>query len=187
MKLFNAIILLTITTILFITGCSNENEVKIKSIDDVDVESLKEYSGTYVGDNSNVITIISKLAGGETFKHIDLSGEMIKATYGFNEGSLSEDEILSYWVDGTKVDRKNFYFNAIYLTILVPNAKEYHFKVDNSMVSVSRERMVEVLSEKLSDFPNEENIWDEKIVSGFLDKNLGEIKELAKNYQQFFE
>lgn len=92
--------------------------MKIKSIDDVDVESLKEYSGTYVGDNSNVYIIISRLAGGETIKHLDLSAEIIKTTYGYNEGSFSEDEILEYWFDGTNVNRNNFYFNVMYLTSL---------------------------------------------------------------------
>lgn len=53
------------------------------------------------------------------------------------------------------------------------------------MLSVSKERIVEVLSEKLTDFPNEENIWDEKTVSKFLVENFETIKDLANNYQHF--
>ncbi|WP_171050937.1 DUF4825 domain-containing protein [Bacillus sp. BHET2] len=188
--IFNKMLgMLILTLMVLLTGCGSnpEKQADITSIEDVSMDTLKENSGTYVGDNSKVQAILQELPGGETIKEIDLSGEMVKVTYGYKEGKLSENDVNEYWFDGTNVNRKNFYFNAIYLTLLVPNAKEYHFTVDESMVSVTRDKMVAGLSKEFSDFPKEENIWDKKTVASFIDKHQGKLTEMATKYQTFFE
>lgn len=83
-KLFGMLIL---TLMIFLSGCAAnpEKEADITSIDDVSVDTLKENSGTYVGDNSKVQAILQELPGAETIKEIDLSGEMVKVTYGYEE------------------------------------------------------------------------------------------------------
>ena len=80
------------------------------------------------------------MPGGETFKEIDLHNKTPKIMYGTKEGSLSEDEILKYWFDGKDTLEKNFLYNAIYLTILIPNAGGYSFKIDDQKFSVSRKK-----------------------------------------------
>ncbi len=190
MKFLKAMMVLMVASLLIIAGCSQESkQPKIKTIDDVNVETLKEYSGTYVGDNSKVQHLLQDLAGGETIKELELTGGKINVTYGYSGDSLTEKEFNKYWFKGENVDKKNFYFNAIYLTILVPNAKGYQFKVEDSKstITVSREKMVSVLSKQLTNFPKGENIKDQQELSKFLDKNKGKIKELASKHYQLFD
>lgn len=139
MNYFKVLFCLILLILVGITGCSLKEEVT--SINTVDVKELKDHSGTYVGDNSNVVTIVRALPGGETFKEIDLHNKTPKIIYGTKEDSLSEDEMLKYWFDNKNTLEKNFLYNAIYLTILVPNAQGYSFKVDNQKFSVSRKEM----------------------------------------------
>jgi hypothetical protein len=122
MKYFKVFFCLILLLLVGITGCSQKEEVT--SINTVDVKKLKERSGTYVGNNSNVVAIVRDLPGGETFKEIDLHNKTLKITYGTKAGSLSEDETLKYWFDGKNTLEKNFLYNAIYLAILVPNAQD---------------------------------------------------------------
>ncbi len=70
MKYFKVFFCLILLLLVGITGCSQKEEVT--SINTVDVKKLKERSGTYVGNNSNVVAIVRDLPGGETFKEIDL-------------------------------------------------------------------------------------------------------------------
>lgn len=98
MKYFKVLFCLILLLLVGIAGCSSKEEVT--SINTVDVQKLKEHSGTYVGDNSNVLAIVRALPGGETFKEIDLHNKTPKIIYGTKEGSLSEDETLKYWFDG---------------------------------------------------------------------------------------
>ncbi|WP_187443196.1 DUF4825 domain-containing protein [Rossellomorea aquimaris] len=189
MMIFNKLVsMLFLSLMVFLTGCASNNEKSnITSIEDVNVDMLKENSGTYVGDNSKVSAILQELPGGETIQEIDLSGEMVKVIYGNKEGSLPESDVDEFWFDGNHADRKNFYYNAIYLTLLVPNAQEYHFQVDESMVSVSRDKMVKNLQDEFEAFPTGKAIWDKKTVSEFIDEHNGKLTEMATKYQTFFE
>ncbi|MCA1064066.1 DUF4825 domain-containing protein [Rossellomorea sp. AcN35-11] len=188
MKVFKGRAICFLCILLSITGCAAfNNQSNITSIEDVQVDTLQEKTGTYVGDNSKVSSILEELPGGETIKEVDLSDEMVKVTYGHEEGNLSEGEVNEFWFDGNHVDRKYFYYNAIYLTLLVPNAKEFHFSVDDSELTVSRERMVTNLRHEFKDFPKDEAVWDGKAVSRFIGKHNGKLTEMATKYQTFFE
>ncbi|MBN8211139.1 DUF4825 domain-containing protein [Bacillus sp. NTK071] len=173
--------------ILLLSGCSvaSQDKPDIKAIEDVKIDAILAYSGTYVGDNSNISALLRELAGGETVNHLDLTGEKISVTYGVDE-SISQESFDSHWFNGQNSEHKNFYFNAIYLTILVPNAKEYSFRIEGSDVSVTRERMVEVLSKKFNKFPEEDEIWDEKVVEEFVKSHQDEIEEMGKNDEKYF-
>ncbi|KIP28927.1 hypothetical protein BG10_6040 [Bacillus thuringiensis serovar morrisoni] len=76
----NMIVMLTI--FLFITACSNGE--RIKDIYDVRSDDFKKYTGTYVGNNSDVVAIINHLSGGGTVQSISLENENIKVNYGVN-------------------------------------------------------------------------------------------------------
>lgn len=193
MKGLKIIIFLTLTTVLFMTGCMKNPEIQenqIKTIEDIKLETFNDQIGTKVGENFKVIKILGQLPGGETLKELSLSNAMIKATYGFSKDVISEEILLKYWFDENDTLEKNFLFNATLLTILVPNAKEYHLKVDKSSFSVSRDEMVSVLSEKLVDFPTEKEIWEKETVEKFLKKNKETIDKLVNSAEfrnQFFE
>ncbi|MBV6735915.1 DUF4825 domain-containing protein [Priestia megaterium] len=188
MKYFKVFFCLILLILVSITGCSQKEEVT--SINNVDVKKLKDHSGTYVGDNSNVVAIIGTLPGGETFKEIDLHNKTPKIMYGTKEGSLSEDEILKYWFDGKDTLEKNFLYNAIYLTILIPNAGGYSFKIDDQKFSVSRQEMKQFISKNIQTLPDSNELFDKEKAQQFIDYNKEKINKTAKSAairQQFFK
>ncbi|AEN90440.1 hypothetical protein BMWSH_3558 [Priestia megaterium WSH-002] len=187
MKYFKVLFCLILLLLVGIAGCSSKEEVT--SINTVDVQKLKEHSGTYVGDNSNVLAIVRALPGGETFKEIDLHNKTPKIIYGTKEGSLSEDETLKYWFDGKNTLEKNFLYNAIYLTILIPNAEGYSFKIDDQKFSVSREEMKQFISKNIQTLPDSNELFDKEKAQQFIN-NKEKINKAVKSAairQQFFK
>ncbi|MDU9690059.1 DUF4825 domain-containing protein [Priestia aryabhattai] len=187
MKYFKVLFCLILLLLVGIAGCSSKEEVT--SINTVDVQKLKEHSGTYVGDNSNVLAIARALPGGETFKEIDLHNKTPKIIYGTKEGSLSEDETLKYWFDGKNTLEKNFLYNAIYLTILIPNAEGYSFKIDDQKFSVSREEMKQFISKNIQTLPDSNELFDKEKAQQFIN-NKEKINKAVKSAairQQFFK
>ncbi|MEQ7803683.1 DUF4825 domain-containing protein [Priestia megaterium] len=188
MKYFKVLFCLILLLLVGITGCSSKEEVT--SINTVDVQKLKEHSGTYVGDNSNVLAIVRALPGGETFKEIDLHNKTPKIIYGTKEGSLSEDETLKYWFDGKNTLEKNFLYNAIYLTILIPNAEGYSFEINDQKFSVSREEMKQFISDNIKTLPDSNELFDKEKAQQFIDDNKEKINKTVKSTairQQFFK
>ncbi|MED3729540.1 DUF4825 domain-containing protein [Priestia filamentosa] len=188
MKYFRVLSLLVLFTFVGLTGCSQKESVT--SISNVKEKHLKEYSGTYVGDNSKVMAIVQSLPGGETLKDLDLHNKSLRVTYGYNDGSLSEDDILQYWFDGKKTLEKNFLYNAIYLTILVPNAQSYSFEVDNQSFSISRKEMSTFISKNIDSLPSSDELLKEKKAQDFIDRNTKKIDSMVESkdsLKQFFK
>jgi len=188
MKYFKALFCLILLICVGVVGCSQKEQMT--SISSVDTKEVKKYSGTYVGDNSNVIAIVQALPGGDTFKKIDLENKMVKVTYGDVGGDLSKDEILKYWFDGQDTLKKNFFYNAIYLTLLVPNAKSYNFNVDDQSFSVSREEMEKFISKHINFLPDSNELFQKEKAQQYIDDNKEKINdtvESKKLREQFFK
>ncbi|MCU4920943.1 DUF4825 domain-containing protein [Bacillus cereus] len=180
MKYMHRNVVVMLTIFLFITACSNGE--RIKEISDVEPDNFKKYAGTYVGNNSDVVAIVNHLPGGETFQSISLENESIKVNYGAKgNGTLTEEMVETYWLDSKDTMKKNFLFNAIYLAILVPNAKSYEFQVENKNFTIKREEILSILYEKFDKFPKENDIWDKKEVVKFLNENNEEIRMLMND------
>jgi len=187
MKYFKALFCLILLICVGIAGCSQKEQMT--SINNVDTKEVKKHSGTYVGDNSNVIAIVQALPGGDTFKEIDLQNKTVKVTYGAAGGALSKDEILKYWFDGQDTLKKNFFYNAIYLTLLVPNAESYNFNVDNRSFSVSREEMEKFISKHIKSLPDSNELFQKEKAQQYIDDNKEKINDTveSKNLrEQFF-
>ncbi|XXM70624.1 DUF4825 domain-containing protein [Lysinibacillus sphaericus] len=186
MKRMTAFFLMLLAAALVLAACSEPaHKVKITKIENVNMEKLKEMTGTYVGDNNKVYSIIQSLPGGETVKGIDLSGERIKVSYGLEEGSrISEEQFNKYWFNGENVDKQNFYFNAIYLALLVPNAKGFSFEIEDSSLDITRQQVEKELKEEFKDFPD---MNDKEAVTKFIEKNKAKLKELASEEYQAFQ
>ncbi|MGX5470019.1 DUF4825 domain-containing protein [Bacillus toyonensis] len=185
MKYMHRNVLVMLTIFLFMTACSNGE--RIKDISDVRSDDFKKYTGTYVGNNSDVVAIVKNLPGGGTVQSISLENESIKVNYGVKEsGTLTEEMIETYWFDGKDTMKKNFLFNAIYLVILVPNAKAYEFQMENKNFKITREEMLSILHRKFDDFPKEKDIWDKNKVIKFFKGNEEKIKMLVndKDFRQ---
>ncbi|BCD23808.1 DUF4825 domain-containing protein [Bacillus cereus] len=180
MKYMHRNVVVMLTIFLCITACSSGE--RIKEISDVEPGDFKQYAGTYVGNNSDVVAIVNRLPGGETFQSVSLENESIKVNYGTKEnGTLTEDMVETYWFDGKDTMEKNFLFNVIYLAILVPNAKGYELQVENKNFTIKREEILSILYEKFDNFPKENDIWDKKKVVKFLNENNEEITMLMND------
>lgn len=159
MKYMHRNVVVMLTIFLFITACSSGE--RIKEISDVEPGDFKKYAGTYVGNNSDVVTIVTHLPGGETFQSINLENESIKVVYGAKgNGTLTEEMVETYWFDNKDTMEKNFLFNITYLAVLVPNAKGYEFQVENKKFMIKREEILSILYEKFDDFPKENDMWN---------------------------
>ncbi|PGZ52867.1 hypothetical protein A6E27_09450 [Bacillus cereus] len=180
MKYMHRNVVVMLTIFLCITACSKGE--RIKEISDVEPGDFNKYAGTYVGNNSDVVAIVNHLPGGETFQSVSLENESIKVNYGAKgNGPLTEDMVETYWFDGKDTIKKNFLFNAIYLAILVPNAKAFDFQVENKKFTIKREEILPILYENFNDFPKEDNIWDKKKVVKFLNDNNEKINRLVND------
>ncbi|CAM4062099.1 MULTISPECIES: DUF4825 domain-containing protein [Bacillus] len=180
MKYMHRNVVVMLTIFLCITACSSGE--RIKEISDVEPGDFKQYAGTYVGNNSDVVAIVNRLPGGETFQSVSLENESIKVNYGTKgNGTLTEDMVETYWFDGKDTMEKNFLFNVIYLAILVPNAKGYELQVENKNFTIKREEILSILYEKFDNFPKENDIWDKKKVVKFLNENNEEITMLMND------
>ncbi|HDR6312628.1 TPA: DUF4825 domain-containing protein [Bacillus cereus] len=180
MKYMHRNVVVMLTIFLFITACSSGE--RIKEISDVEPGDFKKYAGTYVGNNSDVVAIVNHLPGGDTFQSISLENESIKVNYGANgNGTLTEDMVETYWFDGKDAMEKNFLFNVIYLSILVPNAKSYEFQVENKNFMINREEILLILYAQFDDFPKENDMWDKKKVVKFLNDNNEKITMLIND------
>lgn len=185
MKYMHRNVLVMLTIFLFMTACSNGE--RIKDISDVRSDDFKKYTGTYVGNNSDVVAIVKNLPGGGTVQSISLENESIKVNYGAKEHeNLTEDMIETYWFNGKDTMKKNFLFNVIYLAVLIPNAKGYEFQVENKMFTIKREDILSILYGKFDDFLKEKDIWDKNKVIKFLKGNEEKIKMLVndKDFRQ---
>ncbi|PFB69686.1 DUF4825 domain-containing protein [Bacillus cereus] len=180
MKYMHRNVVVMLTIFLFITACSSGE--RIKEINDIEPGDFKKYSGTYVGNNADVVAIINHLPGGETFQSISLENESIKVIYGAQRnGTFTEDMVETYWFDGKDTMEKNFLFNITYLAVLVPNAKGYEFQVENKKFKIKKEEILSILYEKFNDFPKEDDIWDKKKGIKFLNDNNEKITMLMND------
>ncbi|MGH0431128.1 DUF4825 domain-containing protein [Bacillus hominis] len=189
MKYMNRIAGVMLTIFLFVTACSNGEQ--IKEISHIKSGAFKKYTGTYVGNNSDVIAIVTNLPGGETVQSLNLENENIKVEYGAKEnGNLTEEMIETYWFDGKDTMKKNFLFNAIYLAVLVPNAKGYEFQVENQNFELKREELLSILYKEFNDFPTGDQVWNKGNVMNFFYGNQEKIENLVNNKdfrKQFFD
>ncbi|RWS44883.1 DUF4825 domain-containing protein [Bacillus mycoides] len=189
MKYMNRIAGVMLTIFLFVTACSNGEQ--IKEISHIEPGAFKKYTGTYVGNNSDVIAIVTNLPGGETVQSLNFENENIKVEYGAKEnGNLTEEMIETYWFDGKDTMKKNFLFNAIYLAVLVPNAKGYEFQVENQNFELKREELLSILYKEFNDFPKGDQIWNKGNVMNFFYGNQEKIEKLVNNKdfrKQFFD
>ena len=188
MNYMNRIAGIMLTILLVVTACSNGEQ--IKEISHIEPGVFKKYTGTYVGNNSDVIAIVTNLPGGETVQSLNLENENIKVEYGAKEnGNLTEEMIETYWFDGKDTMKKNLLFNAIYLAVLVPNAKGYGFQIENQSFALKREELLPILYKEFNDLPKDDLIWNKGIVMNFFYGNQEKIEKLVNNKdfrKQFF-
>ncbi|WP_226659157.1 DUF4825 domain-containing protein [Guptibacillus hwajinpoensis] len=174
--------------LLLATGCSSgkASDQAIKTVGDVQSSSLLNDSGTYVGNNSDVLALLSHLPGGETVKKLNLSDERIAVTYEA-KGTISDEEFQNYWFSGDQNRNKTLLYNAIHLSLLVPNARGYEFYVQGKSMSMTRDEMRKILSDEFADLPSEDELMNEETASEFLTTHEGKLEKMANDYEDYFD
>lgn len=163
--------------ILLVAACSAVAHSEIKKIEDTDLDKLTKLAGTPVGDNSKVLEIVQTLPGAETMKQLDLRGEAVKVSYGAKEGSLPQGDIFAFWFDENDAMEKNFFYNAVYLALLVPNSNEYTFIIEDFSFRIEREEMISTLADRFPAFPAGEALEEEQAIADFIRSHEAEIEE----------
>lgn len=163
--------------ILLMAACSAEATGEIGKIGDTDAQAFAELAGTQVGDNSKVIEIVQLLPGAETMKELDLRGEKIRVSYGAKKDSLPQEEIFAFWFDENDAMEKNFFYNAVYLTLLVPNSNKYVLAIEDFSFTIQREEMLAALAERFPAFPAGEAANEEAAIAEFIHAHEAEIEE----------
>ncbi|WP_238532182.1 DUF4825 domain-containing protein [Planococcus antarcticus] len=131
---------------LIVSGCNTKKE-----------EDIFKFKGSYVGDNSAVINIVSQLKGAEYSKDLELKTN--EEPYGI---------ILNYdWSDSEMNYKKTAIYNATFLFALIKNADWIAFNFDNQEYKITRESLQDWYSENLSDLENESET--EKLTQRYLE------------------
>lgn len=171
---------------LLAAGCSSgeASNQAIKTVGDVQSSSLLNDSGTYVGNNSDVLALLSHLPGGETVGTLNLSDEKIAVTYEA-KGNISEEAFQNYWFSGNQNREETLFYNAIYLNLLVPNARGYEFHVQEETMSMTRDEIRMVLSDEFTDLPSEDELMNEEIVREFITTHEEKIEKMANHYEDY--
>ncbi|MFY4774585.1 DUF4825 domain-containing protein [Metabacillus sp. RGM 3146] len=162
---------------VFTAGCA-EATAKIKSIQQVDLIALKQFTGSKVGDNSTMSELLRNLAGGETVQKIDLSDSSLKVWYGKNKRDLSEKEINQFWFGDKTAIEKIFLYNAIYLALLVPNAKKIELNVGGKHFETPRDDLEQLFKEKLTGYKDHDQLSNKDSMETLLNSNQKKIQDL---------
>lgn len=180
--------LVIVFILLLVAGCSSgeASSQEIKTVGDVQLSSLLNESGTYVGNNSDVLALLSHLPGGETVEKVNLSDEKITVTYDV-KGNISDEAFQSYWFSGNQDQNKTLFYNAIHLSLLVPNARGYEFHVQEKSMSMTRDEMRMILSDEFADLPSEDELMDEETVRAFITTHEEKLEKMANNYEDYVD
>jgi Domain of unknown function (DUF4825) len=109
-----------ILALLSLLACSNKEEVNSKTIEDITFDDLSSLEETTIGNNSDVINIVSELAAGQIEKQIELTSNSLKIEYDLAKYSEEKEEAANYWYKEENQER-NMRFNSAVLFSLIPN------------------------------------------------------------------
>ncbi|APZ48811.1 DUF4825 domain-containing protein [Jeotgalibaca sp. PTS2502] len=146
MKKVTKYIFFSLLILMFINGCSSDNNEK-----NTTNENIFQYEGTLIGDNSAVINIIGQLQHSEEFNEVSLQTE--SEPYGM---TLTYNEI-----DATMIEEEyeeTVIYNATFLFALIDNAEWITFVFENDEYKITKEELQKWYGKELSEFNNEEEL-----------------------------
>lgn len=107
---------------------AREAEKKVNNISDINMEELKKYKDSYVGDNSAVINILSNLPLNTYVSELSLKTDEITVNYKENP-ALGLDDYNNFWKD--KNPNEVLEKNAALMFSLIKNTDFIEFNVEN--------------------------------------------------------
>jgi Domain of unknown function (DUF4825) len=109
-----------ILALFSLLACSNKEEENSKTIEDISFDDLSSLEETTIGNNSDVINIVSELAAGQIEKQIELTSNSLKIEYDLAKYNEEKEEAANYWYKEENQER-NVRFNSAVLFSLIPN------------------------------------------------------------------
>lgn len=161
---------------VFLTGCTAQAPEIVQP-------TWEPLIGTYVGDAMNVGKIASTVfMHGDTIDHFDLRGEVLRVIY------KNDDEALSEWFSSSISKDKAIVYNTMMGAILVPNAKGYGFEVNGVGYEITRDVLLDEMTNLFSTLPQGNEFFEETKVKAFLLKHERTIQQYAvdADYQKTF-
>lgn len=146
MKKITKYIFFSLLILLFINGCSLNNNVQNTTNEDI-----FQYEGSLIGDNSAVINIIGQLQHSEEFKEVLLQTK--KEPYGM---TITYNEIEATMIE--KEYKETAIYNATFLLALVDNAEWITFVFEDLEYKITKEELQMWYGKELSEFTNEEEL-----------------------------
>ncbi|WP_254176572.1 DUF4825 domain-containing protein [Clostridium baratii] len=107
---------------------AREAEKKVNNISDINMEELKKYKDSYVGDNSAVMNILANLPLNTYVSELSLKTDEITVNYKENP-ALGLDDYNNFWKD--KNPNEVLEKNAALMFSLIKNTDVIEFNVDN--------------------------------------------------------
>ncbi|MFL8939239.1 DUF4825 domain-containing protein [Rossellomorea oryzaecorticis] len=147
MKMIKRMTLPLLLILLFAAGCSSNGESEVKNAETLDYGAVSELEQTSLGNNSGVINIVSKLAGGEIPHKIEISSDTLRINYDLVKYNEDNEENAEYWYNSGNQER-NAGLNSAILFSLVDNLNSVEVAFNgetNEQYEFSREALAGTL------------------------------------------
>jgi hypothetical protein len=169
---------------LFLTGCQTNNVSSTNAIQQINLDLLKKYKDSDVGNNFAVFNILSNLPGALYVKQISLETKKspfsISVDYGLRQDTnVKESDFNEYWSE--KNTKKIFLNNATTLFILIKNVSTINFNANNQSFSISRQELKTFYGRDLREYANKTDLWEKEILEETLNSNE-KIEEFYKTH-----
>ncbi|WP_179106430.1 DUF4825 domain-containing protein [Terribacillus halophilus] len=163
---------------LCITACSSADEDI--SIETVDYHALADYEETYIGNNSDVGAILTKLPGSNALEETSLSDGNLMVQYDTNKIDKQKENA---WYNKQSEIQEVFLHNILYLSALIKNEKN----ITLTLQSDETNYQIELSSSELEKFLNidlAEKIKHEQEWNSYLEEKLRaeNQRKLVKKY-----
>ncbi|MFY0757890.1 DUF4825 domain-containing protein [Metabacillus dongyingensis] len=139
-----------------------------------DIEELRKYEETFVGDNSSVSAILYQLPGHNYQQKFSLQTREkpygMKVSYGPEElGNDEGNSYNKYWSDSNA--KKIFAYNATALFALISNVDTIQFVLEGEpYVRFSREELDGFFGREISEYAGNNRLWNSEVIKTLKDE-----------------
>jgi hypothetical protein len=174
LKIISAVIILTIG--LSLTACSNNEEASGVTIESVEPAELQKYHETFIGSNSDVSGILSKLPGTTMMKEYSVADQNLTVSYDTGQLESQQDD---GWYNNENGVKETYYHNSLYIAALIDNVEQIKFSLVNEQTeytwAVSKTELEDFLKRDLSEDIKDEQAWKDYINEQLDTKNVEDI------------
>lgn len=173
--------------LVMLIGCSHPEE-EVTTTKDMTFQKINPYIGTYIGGNQHS-KILRSLPAGETISEIRTDDDQVRVKYRYKESILPRGSFYEYWREEGQMEQ-TFIYNAIILSLLIPDSEGYHFTLRGNTVSIEREDIMKRFSEEFDVFSGDELLNSDIVLykdknqekmSVFLEDHINDIAEIASS------